>query len=247
MCVCVCVCVCVCARARVRVLGEEGLGGVKQQNSIQIRDTDLNLTEKTLRRFYPNLFNDFAVNIDKQTSHPNYYPEIFNPKNLFIEVKFSPNLCILNIHVYILLARKFLGKKKWENGELRKKDEETKTWPHRYCLILLLARRTNVKNNAYALYERIYIHRQVIKLILYCNTISKYAVFRQTSTGKLNLLRSLLKLIICRLQLHVQSHKEKTTLLLNTCLKPMYSWKTLFWWLHCWIWTLSTMLGTCAL
>ena len=122
-----CVCVCVCARARVRVLGEEGLGGVKQQNSIQIRDTDLNLTEKTLRRFYPNLFNDFAVNIDKQTSHPNHYPEIFNPKNLFIEVKFSPNLCILNIHVYILLARKFLGTKKRENGELRKKDEETKT------------------------------------------------------------------------------------------------------------------------
>ena len=90
-------------------------------------------------------------------------------------------------------------------------------------LILLLARRTNVKNNAYALYERIYIHRQVIKLILYCNTISKYAVFGQTSTGKLNLLRSLLKLIICRLQLHVQSHREKTTLLFNTCLKPMYS------------------------
>ena len=46
-------CVCVC------VLGEGGLGEVKQQNRIQIPDKNLNLSEKTLRRFYPNLFNDF--------------------------------------------------------------------------------------------------------------------------------------------------------------------------------------------
>ena len=134
MCVCVCVYAraCVCACVCVCVLGEGGLGEVKQQNRIQIPDKNLNLSEKTLRRFYPNLFNDFFCKY-WQTSHPNYYPEIFNPKNLFIEVKFSPNLCILNIHVYILLARKFLGKKKIKNGGKRKKVEETKTWPHRYC------------------------------------------------------------------------------------------------------------------
>ena len=34
--------------------------------------------------FYPNLFNDFSVNIDKM-SQPNDYPKTFNPKNLFIE------------------------------------------------------------------------------------------------------------------------------------------------------------------